>query len=315
MTIHPMHPEDAPALTAMRAAAFAHKGEPFGPATRPMFDAMIASKQAADGVRAEPGIVGGVPGIWCHPPRATPGANLLFLHGGGYVLGSASAFSNFAGQLATRAGVDTFIPDYRLAPEHPFPAAIDDVVAAYKGLLAAGAAKIALVGDSAGGGLALALISLLVAGRSSGTVQPVAAALMSPWTDLTLSAPSMVTRAAADPIFTRDALQALATYYLQGQDASEPRASPLFAELEGIPPLRIDVGDDEILLDDAVRYADRAARAGVDVDLNVWNGMPHVFPSSYDVWHTAAAAMTAIGVFLSSALGSPCLAGVPASRN
>jgi acetyl esterase/lipase len=300
--MHPLLPEDAPAVAAMRAAAAAHKGEPLGPAARPMFDAMMASTPAADEVRVEPGTVGGISGLWCRPIHARPGTWLLYAHGGGYVLGSPPAFANFAAQIAVRAGADTFVPGYRLAPEHPFPAAIDDVVAAYHGMSADGVGTIAVAGDSAGGGLVLSLLSLLAAERSSGILPPVAAAVMSPWTDLTLSAPSMETRAAADPIFTRGILRELAELYLQGRDASHPQASPLFAPLHGVAPVRIDVGDDEILLDDAVRYAERARLAGVNVTLHVWAGLPHVFQSSLGSWRTAQAAVNDIGSFLHGAL-------------
>jgi monoterpene epsilon-lactone hydrolase len=300
--VHPLPPEDAPAVASMRAAAAAHKGEPLGPAARPMFDAMMASTPAADGVQVEPGTVGGIPGLWCRPTHSMPRARLLYIHGGGYVLGSPPAFAHFAAHIAVRARADTFVPDYRLAPEHPFPAAIDDVVAAYQGLPAGGASTVAVAGDSAGGGLALSLLSLLAAERPPGPLRPVAAAVMSPWTDLTLSAPSMATRAAADPIFTRATLRQLADLYLQGHDASHPQASPLFAPLHGVAPVRIDVGDDEILLDDAVRYAERARLAGVSVTLHVWTGMSHVFQSSLGSWRAAAAAVDDIGSFLRSAL-------------
>ncbi|WP_206521664.1 alpha/beta hydrolase, partial [Mesorhizobium sp. M7A.F.Ca.CA.001.05.1.1] len=183
---------------------------------------------------------------------------MLYIHGGGYVLGSAEALANFAGQIAARVGADIFVPDYRLAPEHPFPAAIDDAVAAYRGLVAEGAERIVVVGDSAGGGLTLALLSILAADKTKGLVQPVGAAAMSPWTDLALTGDSIETRAEADPIFTRGVLQSFADMYLQGQDATNPKASPLYAQLRGLPPIRIDVGDDELLLADSIRYADRA---------------------------------------------------------
>lgn len=223
---------------------------------------------------------------------------MLYLHGGGYVLGSAEALTNFAGQIAARVGADTFVPDYRLAPEHPFPAAIDDAVAAYRGLVADGAERIVVVGDSAGGGLTLALLSIVAAEKAKGLVQPVGAAAMSPWSDLTLTGASFETRAEADPIFTRGVLQGFADMYLQGQDATNPKASPLHAELNGLPPIRIDVGDDEVLLADSVRYADRARAAGVEVMLSVWKGMPHVFQSSLGRFLAAEQSTDAIGDFL-----------------
>jgi hypothetical protein len=148
MTIQPLLAEDAPAVAAMRQAALAHKGEKLGPEARPMFDAMFAATPAAANVRVEAAIVGGIAGFWLRPANSTAGACMLYLHGGGYVLGSAQALTNFAGQIAARVGVDAFVPDYRLAPEHPFPAAIDDAVAVYHGLIADGSERIVVAGVS-----------------------------------------------------------------------------------------------------------------------------------------------------------------------
>ncbi|KAA1177170.1 alpha/beta hydrolase [Rhizobium tropici] len=297
-TIHPLSPQDATAVAAMRQAASAHKGEALGPEARPMFDAMLTATPAAAGIRVEPATVGGIKGFWLRPDTAQPAARMLYVHGGGYVLGSALALTNFAGQIAAWINADTFVPDYRLAPEHPFPAAIDDVAAAYRGLVAEGAERIAVVGDSAGGGLTLALLSILVGEKAKGVLQPVGAAVMSPWTDLALDGASFETRAEADPIFTRDVLQVFADAYLRGHYAYDPKASPLYADLKNLPPIRIDVGDDEVLLDDAVRYAERAQAAGVDVTLSVWEGMPHVFQSSLDRFLAAEQSVKAIGDFL-----------------
>ena len=298
MTTQSLSPEDAPAVAAMRQAASAHKGEKLGPEARPMFDAMFAATPAAADVRIEPATVGGIAGFWLRLPNARPGARVLYLHGGGYVLGSAKALTSFAGQIAARVGADTFVPEYRLAPEHPFPAAIDDAVAAYRGLVAEGAERIVVVGDSAGGGLTLSLLSILAADKTLGAVRPAGAAVMSPWTDLALTGASFETRAEADPIFTRGVLQAFADMYLQGRDATNPKASPLYAELNSLPPIRIDVGDDELLLTDSVRYADRARAAGIEVTLSIWEGMPHVFQSSLGHVLAASHSVDAIGAFL-----------------
>jgi epsilon-lactone hydrolase len=309
MTMQPLSPEDAPAVAAMRQAASAHKGEPLGPDARPMFDAMFAATPAAANLRVEAGTVGGIAGVWLRPANAGPGARMLYLHGGGYVLGSAQAVTHFAGQIAVRVGLDAFVPDYRLAPEHPFPAAIDDAVAAYRGLVSEGAERIVVVGDSAGGGLTLALLSILAADKTKGVVQPVGAAVMSPWTDLALTGDSFEKRADADPIFTRGVLQGFADLYLQGQDAANPKASPLNARLADVPPIRIDVGDDEVLLADSVRYADLARAAGVEITLTVWEGMPHVFQSSLGQFLAAERSVNAIGDFLRQRLidGSPSI--------
>ncbi|MDR3472955.1 MAG: alpha/beta hydrolase [Devosia sp.] len=298
ITIQPLSPEDAPAVAAMREATAAHKGDELGPEARPMFDGMFAATPAAPDVRVETATVGGIAGFWLRPPNARPGARMLYLHGGGYVLGSAQAFTNFVGQIALRAGADTFVPDYRLAPEHPFPAAIDDAVAVYRGLVADGAERIVVAGDSAGGGLTLALLSILAADKTGGVVQPVGAAVMSPLTDLALAGESFETRAEADPIFTRDVLQAFSDMYLHGQDATLPKASPLYARLHGLPPIRIDVGDNEVLLADSVRYANRAQAAGVEITLSVWEGMAHVFQSSLGQFRAAEQSVNAIGEFL-----------------
>ncbi|QND44604.1 alpha/beta hydrolase (plasmid) [Rhizobium lusitanum] len=311
--IHPLSPEDAPAVAAMRQAASAHKGEALGPEARAMFDAMFAATPGAADVWVEAATVGGIAGFWLRVPNARPGARILYLHGGGYVLGSAQALTHFAGQIAVRVGADAFVPDYRLAPEHPFPAAIDDAVAAYRGLVADGAERIIVAGDSAGGGLTLALLSIIAADKAKGAVQPVGAAVMSPWTDLALTGDSFETRAEADPIFTRGVLQAFAHMYLQGQDAGNPKASPLYAELDRLPPIRIDVGDNELLLADSVRYGERARAAGVDITVSVWEGMAHVFQSSLGQFRAAETSVTAIADFLRQRLDAPDAATVPSN--
>ncbi|RZF63067.1 alpha/beta hydrolase [Sphingomonas populi] len=311
ITIQPLLAEDAPAAAAMRQAASAHKGEKLGPEARPMFDAMFAGTPAAADVRVEAATIGGIAGFWLRPADARPGARILYLHGGGYVLGSAQALTSFAGQIAARVGADTFVPEYRLAPEHPFPAAIDDAVAAYRGLIADGAERIVVAGDSAGGGLTLALLSILAADKRDGLVQPAGAAVMSPWTDLALVGESFETRSEADPIFTRGVLQGFANLYLQGQDATNPKASPLYAPLGGLPPIRIDVGDDEVLLADSIRYTELARAAGVEITLSIWEGMPHVFQSSLGQFLAAKRSLDAIGDFLRQRLESPVDDDVP----
>lgn len=304
-TTIPLFPQDAAPRAAMRQATLAHKGQPLGPEARPMFDAMFAATPASTGVRVEPATVGGVPGFWCRTDGAQRAACVFYVHGGGYMLGSARATTSFAGQIAARAGADVFVADYRLAPEHPFPAAIDDVVAVYRGLVADGAERIVVAGDSAGGGLTLALLSILAAERAEGTQQPLGAAVMSPWTDLALTGASLSSRAEADPIFTRDVLRGFAVAYLDGRDATDPKVSPLYAHLAGLPPIDIHVGDDEVLRDDAVRYADRAGGAGVQVTLSIWTGMPHVFQTSVGQLVAAERSLAAIGDFLRQRLAMP----------
>jgi len=255
-------------------------------------------------VSYEAATVGGVSGWWCSPPNTIEGAAILYLHGGAYVLGSASAYRNFAAQIAVRAKAVTFIPDYKLAPEHQFPGAVDDALAAYRGLSGAGYSSLALAGDSAGGGVALSLLSIATAISKDGSVlRPTVAAVMSPWTDLALAGDSIKARADADPLLTRDALQKAAKLYLGEQDLRNPQASPLYSDLAGLPPVLLPVGEDEILLDDSRRYAERINSAGGTARIDVWQGMVHVFPSNVELLHAAREALDDIGEFLHSHLG------------
>jgi acetyl esterase/lipase len=195
--------------------------------------------------------------------------------------------------------VAAFVPEYGLAPEHPFPAAVDEAQACYGGLVEKGFGKIALAGDSAGGGLALVLLSFPVAkSRDGSALRPVGAAVMSPWTDLTLSGASMETRAEADPLLTKDSLASTARLYLGGHDPRDPRASPLYGDLAGLPPVRIHVGEDEILLDDSLRCGERIESEGGIIQVHSWEGMTHVFPSSIALLHAAKEALDDIGDFL-----------------
>jgi acetyl esterase/lipase len=299
---HPLASQDAAMVEAMRSAAAGRKGVIFGPEARAAFDAGLAAgtPRPAD-VRYRQDVIGGVPGWWCEPADATPGTRLLYLHGGCYVVGSAEALRHFAGQLAIRTRADTFVADYRLAPEHPFPAAIDDALAAYQGL-AEEAERLVIAGDSAGGGLALAVLAIL-AGQGERTQMPSGVAVLSPWTDLTLSGASMATRAEADPIFTRAVLAQFADLYLRGADPTDPRASPLYGPApRRAPPIRIDVGDDEVLLDDSLGYARKMGAANHEVAVHVWAGMPHVFASAIGQLTAADAATDGIGDFLRARL-------------
>ena len=219
-----------------------------------------------------------MPGFWARPSSARPREVLLYLHGGWFNWGTAAAYRNLVGQIAARADVEAFIPDYRLAPEHPhpFPAAVDDVQAAYRGLVDEGSERIAVVGDSAGGNLALVLLSLT---KESGT-RPLAGVALSPITDLTLGGSSWETRAEADPYFVRPQAESLVRAYLGDAEPTDPRASPLQGRLEGLPPIRVHVGDDEVLLDDSRSYVERAVAAGVDARLDVFPEMQHDFQIS-----------------------------------
>ncbi|HEY1739780.1 MAG TPA: alpha/beta hydrolase [Acidimicrobiia bacterium] len=248
---------------------------------------MRASMEAATSVLAPPpgvtieaGTVGGVAGMWHRPDRAARADDtvVLYLHGGGYVTGSPATHRNLTARLALAVGASVFSADYRLGPEHPHPAASDDAVAAYKGLLDAGFApdRIAIAGDSAGGGLTIATLVLL---RDRGVPLPVAAVPISPWTDLSLSGDTMRTLADADPMVSEAGLRRMADWFLAGADARDPIASPLFADPQGLPPLFVMVGEVETLLDDSRRFAARAQDAGVDCRLDVYPEMIHVFPA------------------------------------
>ena len=293
---HPLDPEDAAITAAIRAMASSAKGVRRGIEARGQFDAFMESVSQRDDVTFEAGTLGGTPGLWVHPSNWRPDEAIVHLHGGWFNFGSAKAYRHLVGHIAARAGARAFIPDYRLAPEHPFPAATDDVLACYQGLAGSGVRRIALTGDSAGGNLALGLAS-----RVTGATL-VGAAVLSPVTDLTLSGATYETRADADPLFTRPQVAALVQSYLGSADAKHPLASPLHGRLAGMPPLRIHVGDDEVLLDDSLRYAGRAVAAGVDARVDVWMGMPHGFPGSIGRLKAAAQALDAIGAFLAERL-------------
>ncbi len=301
---HPVSPGDRTTVTAMGAAVRSHKGQMRGTTARAPFDAIMGAVPPADGVAYETDVINGVPGWWCRPSLARAGEGILYLHGGWYSLGSALAYRNLAGQIAIRAGAATFVADYRLAPEHPFPAAVLDAQACYQGLIDRGWQRIALVGDSAGGGLALVLLALATAQAKSGGHLPVGAVALSPTTDLALTGASWEARAEADAYFTRTQVVEFVKAYLGEADPTDPTASPLYGDLHGLPPVRVHVGTDEMLLDDSLRYVERAVAAGVDAKVGVWEGMLHVFPSSVGRLHAAAQALDEIGSFLSGRLSA-----------
>lgn len=296
---HPISVEDKTAMAAMRAIVEPNKGRLQGIAARAPFDAIMEHVAVPEGVTFEAGTVGGIPGWWCRPKAAQPGAVVLHIHGGWFNWGSAKAFRNLVGHLALHARAVAFAPDYRLAPEHPFPAAAEDVRASYFGLLELGYKKIAVTGDSAGGNLALGLLISLKASESKHLVVPIAGVALSPVTDLSLSGASWTTRAAADPYFTQPQAAELVRSYLNGADPTNPSASPLHADLAGLPPILVHVGDDEVLLDDSVRFVDRAVAAGVDAQLDIWEGMVHGFQGSVGLLNASTQAFQQIGSFLS----------------
>jgi monoterpene epsilon-lactone hydrolase len=272
---HPCSADDQAAMNAIRAIVEPNKGKLQGIAARVPFDAIMEHVSAPAGVVYESDLVGGVLGWWCRPETARAGQAVMHIHGGWFNWGSAQAFRHLAGHIAASAGVAAFVPDYRLAPEHPFPAAVEDIRACYAGLTERGFSKIAITGDSAGGNLAVELLVHLATNNASGSEALVGGVALSPVTDLALSGDSWSTRADADPYFTQPQAAELVRSYLGGHDAGDPFASPLHANLNGLAPIRVHVGNDEALLDDSVRLVERAVAAGVDARLDVWQGMVH----------------------------------------
>lgn len=267
-------------------------------------DEMRANMQAAtaamplpEDVRFEPVTAGDVPAEWTRAPGARDDRTLLYLHGGGYCIGSIATHRQLVAGLSRASGAAVLSLDYRLAPEHPFPAAVEDSTAAYRWLLSRGLEPrhLAVAGDSAGGGLTVATLLAL---RDAGTPLPAAGVCLSPWTDLTGSGDSMKSKANIDPMVQFDALSKMAAHYTGGKDPKAPLASPLFAKLEGLPPLLIQVGTSETLLDDSTRLAEKARAAGVAVDLEKWEDMIHVFQAFGFILPEAREAVDRIGAYL-----------------
>ncbi|WP_020658522.1 alpha/beta hydrolase [Amycolatopsis benzoatilytica] len=260
------------------------------------------TRPVPDGVAARRTELGGRPALELEPDGTAGRGRLLYLHGGGYVIGSVDTHAGLAGELARRAGLRTVLVDYRLAPEHVFPAAVEDGVAAYRELLESGvgAREIVLAGDSAGGGLSIAT---LVAARDAGLPMPAGVVVFSPWADLSLGGESIQGKEEADPIFTAADVQAYADRYAGAADRANPLVSPVFADLAGLPPMLVQVGSNEVLLDDAVRLAARAGRDEVDVTLEVAAGLPHVFQSNYGKLEEADAAIGRVVRFVREVVG------------
>jgi acetyl esterase/lipase len=247
--------------------------------------------------------LGGVPTAEITIDGIEPRHVVLYFHGGVYVLGDAFQAANLASQVGRRTSAKVISVDYRLAPEHPYPAAVDDALAAYQALLQGGIAPsdIAFAGESAGGGLAIAT---LVNARDHGLPLPAAAFAMSPYADLTLAGGTMETKREVDPLLSPQALHARVPDYTSGQDAALDLISPIFADLSGLPPLIIQAGTHEVLLDDAIRLARQAATADVEVTLDITPGVPHVFQAYYPILDEAAAALDRAGQLLSAYLAS-----------
>jgi monoterpene epsilon-lactone hydrolase len=268
-------------------------------------EAVSAQPLPAD-VTVTAGALDGVPTAEITVDEIEPRHVVLYFHGGVYVIGDAFLAADLASQVGRRTQAKVISVDYRLAPEHPYPAAVDDALAAYEALLRNGIAPsdIAFAGESAGGGLAIAT---LVNARDHGLSLPAAAFVMSPYVDLTLAGASIETKRDVDPLFTRELLQDRVADYTAGQDAALGLISPIFADLSGLPPLIIQAGTHELLLDDAVRLAQQAATADVEVTLDITPRVPHVFQAYSAILDEGAAALDRAGQFLSAQLAGAAL--------
>lgn len=284
-------------LTSIRAAPALPEGSTLAE-RRKAVDAMMAAFQIAPDVSFQDETLGGCAAIRTTSANGNPDHSVLMLHGGGYVMGNPAGYRSVSSWIARTSGASVITIDYRLAPEHPFPAALDDALAAYRELLDRGydPARLALCGDSAGGGLVLAT---LVAAREAGLPMPVAAVLISPWTDLELASASIARNDHLEPTLNKAALNDMANAYLGGSiSPRDPRVSPIHADLRGMPPILIEVGSHEILLDDALTLASRAAEADVRVRLEVRPQMFHGFHSRSGLLRESDDTMAAIGAFL-----------------
>ena len=253
------------------------------------------------GARQQPGNLGGVAGEWV-TASDKPAGTLLYLHGGGYFACSPVTHRAITGSLALR-GFRVFAAEYRLAPEHPYPAAVDDGLNVYKALLAQGVSPLTTViaGDSAGGGLVLAV---LLAARAEGLPMPSSALLFSPWTDLAGTGDSLKSNLRRDPMLRGERIFEATAFYVNGADPKNPLISPLYGDLTGLPPLCIQVGDSEVLLDDSTRLAARASAAGVRVSLKIWKNVPHVWQLFQMFLPEARAALAEASAFAKANLGA-----------
>lgn len=251
----------------------------------------------AFGVKIEQDTINGLQAEWLLPKQHAEGKLLLYLHGGGYVVGGCDMHRQLVSHIARAGQIRALLPEYRLAPEHKFPAAIDDAVGVYRFLLASGVKPhdIIFAGDSAGGGLCVATLLAL---RDAGDPLPTAVVLLSPFLDATGSGESMQTRALQDPWFRAEDLPTIANHYCEQHQQALPLVSPVFADIAGLPSMLIQVGDDEILLSDACRMKDKCDAAGIPVELDVWPEMWHVFQMFVGKMPEAKAAINKIGRFI-----------------
>jgi monoterpene epsilon-lactone hydrolase len=290
-------------------ATLRHAPQPAGPVPvermREGFAAFMATFPVPPGVRQTATKVAGRPAVLVEPENDPRPGTILYFHGGSFSLGSPQTAMTLTANLVKRTGVRAISLDYRLAPEHPFPAAIDDCVAAYRSLLDGGLdpASIVFAGDSAGGGLT---VTTCLAARDAGLPMPAAIAAFSPGLDHTRTGATMTTKEGIDPFFTREAMARTGEMYLAGQDPDQPLLAPaVVADLTGFPPILLQVGTNELLLDDSVRLAERAREADVDVILDVTAEVPHVFPAFIGTLDEADQALDRAALFLTQHLQTP----------
>ena len=269
---------------------------------RDRIDATMGKLPLAEGTTATDVDHDGVSGILCTRSEDAGDPTLVYFHGGGYRLGSALAYRSYGSHLARACGARVLLVDYRLAPEDPYPAAVDDALAVYRSVLAAGArpAQVVVAGDSAGGGLAAAL---LLAAKDQGLPLPAGGILLSPWADLTVTAATYETNASRDVLFSKASATEASGLYLGDHDPKDPLISPVFGDWTGLPPLLIQVGDTEVLLDDAALVASTARQSGVEVDHHVYADMPHVWQISYPAYPESVAAVDEMAAFIGRVTG------------
>jgi epsilon-lactone hydrolase len=292
-----MSAEQLQSLIQMIRARPIEGGTPSVQEMRAGFEGMAAGMPVPADVRREQVSAGGVPAEWVVAPGAEDDRAILYLHGGGYVIGSIATHRELASRISRASGARVLVIDYRLAPEHPFPAAVEDSVTAYRWLLGQGISpeRLVVAGDSAGGGLTLAT---LIKVRDDGLPLPAAGVCLSPWTDLEGIGESMTSRADLDPMVAKPGLDSMAKAYIGDADIRSPLAAPLYAELRGLPPLLIQVGTAEVLYDDSTRFAERARAAGVDVTLEPWQDMVHVWQVFAAMLDEGQQAIDRIGEFV-----------------
>jgi acetyl esterase/lipase len=291
-----------PEITAIREMLAASPANMTIDELRQMYDGLGGQFPTAADVTVTSTTVNGVPAEWTVSPAAADDKVVLYLHGGGYVIGSILSHRHLASEIGRAAGTKSLAIDYRLAPEHPFPAAVDDALAAYRYLLEAGykPGNIAISGDSAGGGLTVAT---LLAAKAAGLPQPACGFCISPWVDLEAVGGSMKSKSAEDPMVQYEALAAWAGLYLNGADARTPLAAPMYGDLTGLAPLLIHVGSAETLLDDSVRLAGIAGAAEVPVQMEVWPEMIHVWHFMHPILGDARKALAGAGDFIRARMG------------